>query len=91
MDMVIWFGGLEFMSLDFGYDMVLLPPRHPSDTDHHFSQSGEHDHACSPGRRRDMLTFATVYLAVGDGDGTTATMPRAMLHAQLMLPGRLTT
>jgi hypothetical protein len=28
---VIWFGSLEFMSLGYAYDMVLLPPRSPSD------------------------------------------------------------
>jgi hypothetical protein len=28
--MVIWFGSLEFMSLGHAYDMVLLPPRAPS-------------------------------------------------------------
>jgi hypothetical protein len=35
---VIWFGSLEFMSLGYGYDMVLLPPRHPTDGDHELSQ-----------------------------------------------------
>jgi hypothetical protein len=35
---VIWFGSLEFMSLGHGYDMVLLPPRHPTDGDHELSQ-----------------------------------------------------
>jgi hypothetical protein len=35
---VIWFGSLEFMSLGYGYDMVLLPPRHPTDHDHELSQ-----------------------------------------------------
>jgi hypothetical protein len=34
---VIWFGSLEFMSLGHGYDMVLLPPRHPTDEDHELS------------------------------------------------------
>jgi hypothetical protein len=34
---VIWFGSLEFMSLGHGYDMVLLPPRHPTDGDHELS------------------------------------------------------
>jgi hypothetical protein len=34
---VIWFGSLEFMSLGYGYDMVLLPPRHPIDYDHEIS------------------------------------------------------
>jgi hypothetical protein len=33
---VIWFGGLEFMSLGHGYDMV-LPPRHPTDEDYELS------------------------------------------------------
>jgi hypothetical protein len=28
--MVIWFGSLEFMFLNYGYDMVLLLPRHPT-------------------------------------------------------------
>jgi hypothetical protein len=37
---VIWFGSLEFMSLGHGYDMVLLPPRHPTDGDHELSQPG---------------------------------------------------
>jgi hypothetical protein len=36
--MVIWFGSLEFMSLGYGYDMVLLPPRHPTHEDHKLSQ-----------------------------------------------------
>jgi hypothetical protein len=35
---VIWFGSLEFMSLGYGYDMVLLPPRHPTDKDYELSQ-----------------------------------------------------
>jgi hypothetical protein len=29
---------LEFMSLGHGYDMVLLPPRHPTDEDYELSQ-----------------------------------------------------
>jgi hypothetical protein len=37
LDTVIWFESLEFMSLGFGYDMVLIPPRHPSGVDYHFS------------------------------------------------------
>jgi hypothetical protein len=32
--MVIWFGSLEFMSLGCGYDMVIFPPRHPTDEDY---------------------------------------------------------
>lgn len=28
------------MSLGFGYDMVLFPPRHPTDVDYRFSQPG---------------------------------------------------
>jgi hypothetical protein len=35
---VIWFGSLEFMSLGYDYDMVLFPPRHPTDHDHELSQ-----------------------------------------------------
>jgi hypothetical protein len=34
---VIWFGSLEFMSLGHSYDMVLLPPRHPTDEDYKLS------------------------------------------------------
>jgi hypothetical protein len=34
---MIWFGSLEFMSLGYGYDMVLLPPRHPTDRDYELS------------------------------------------------------
>jgi hypothetical protein len=37
---VIWFGSLEFMSLGHSYDMVLLPPRHPTNEDHELSQPG---------------------------------------------------
>jgi hypothetical protein len=36
------------MSLDFEYDMVLLPPRHHIDANYRLSQLGEHNHACSP-------------------------------------------
>jgi hypothetical protein len=35
---VIWFGSLKFMSLGYGCDMVLLPPRHPTDDDYELSQ-----------------------------------------------------
>jgi hypothetical protein len=37
---VIWFGSLEFMSLGYGYDMILLLPSHPTDGDHKLSQLG---------------------------------------------------
>jgi hypothetical protein len=37
---VIWFGSLEFMSLGYVYDMVLLQPGHPTDGDHELSQPG---------------------------------------------------
>jgi hypothetical protein len=32
---LLCFGGLEFMSLDGSYDMVLLPPQRDSDNDNH--------------------------------------------------------
>jgi hypothetical protein len=38
---MIWFRSLEFMSLGYGYDMVLLPPRHLTDRDYDLSQRGE--------------------------------------------------
>jgi hypothetical protein len=34
---VIWFGSLEFMSLGYGYGLVLLLPRHQTDHDHELS------------------------------------------------------
>jgi hypothetical protein len=34
---VIWFRSLEFMSLGYSYDMVLLLPRHPTDHDYELS------------------------------------------------------
>jgi hypothetical protein len=37
---VIWFGSLEFMSLGYDYDMVLLPARHPTDYNHELFQPG---------------------------------------------------
>jgi hypothetical protein len=62
--MVIWFGSLEFMSLGYDYDMVHLPPRHPTDGDHELSQPGEH---CAG-------TIALVGLVQpGDGVPSTAT------------------
>jgi hypothetical protein len=39
--MMIWFMSLEFMPLDFGYDMMLLSPRYPSGVVYPFSQPGE--------------------------------------------------
>jgi hypothetical protein len=38
--MVIWFESLEFMSLGYGYDMVLLPTSHPTNHDYELSQRG---------------------------------------------------
>jgi hypothetical protein len=34
---VIWFGSLEFMSLGYGYDMVLIPPGHTTNHDYELS------------------------------------------------------
>jgi hypothetical protein len=34
---VIWFESLEFMSLGYGYDMILLLPRHPTNHDYELS------------------------------------------------------
>jgi hypothetical protein len=62
---VIWFGSLEFMSLGHDYDMVLLPPRHPTDGHHELSQLGE----------RCTGTIALVRLVQpGDGMPNTATI-----------------
>jgi hypothetical protein len=55
---VIWFGSFEFMSLGYGYDMVLLPPRHPTDCDYELSQHGgalrwyHRSHRAQTARRR---------------------------------------
>jgi hypothetical protein len=48
---VIWFGSLEFMSLGYGYDMVLLPSRHPTDHDYELSQHGGALHRYHHSRR----------------------------------------
>jgi hypothetical protein len=70
---VIWFGSLEFMSLGHGYDMVLLPPRHPTDGDHELSQPGGalRRYRCSrqarAARRRQAQRNRRHRLAEGDG------------------------
>jgi hypothetical protein len=86
---VIHFGSLEFMSFGVNYDMVLLPPRHRTDTDHRLTQQGEHVHVCSPGQRRGTQISAAILLAGGDGDGATTTTPRVALP-WLSLRSRLT-
>jgi hypothetical protein len=48
---VVWFGSLEFMSLGYGYDMVLLPPKHPTDHDYGLSQHGGALHRYHRSRR----------------------------------------
>jgi hypothetical protein len=55
---VIWFGSLEFMSLGHDYDMVLLPPRHPTDHDYELFQRGE---------RCIGITVPTGLVQPGDG------------------------
>jgi hypothetical protein len=37
---MIWFESLEFLSLGYDYDMVLLPPIHHTDDGYNFSQQG---------------------------------------------------
>jgi hypothetical protein len=37
---VIWFGSLEFLSLGYDYDKVLLTPSHHTGDDYRFSQPG---------------------------------------------------
>jgi hypothetical protein len=51
---VIWFGSLKFMSLGYGYDMVLLPPRNPTDEDYKLSQPGEHSAGIVALDRREL-------------------------------------
>ena len=58
---MIWFGSLEFMSLGYEYDMVLLPPRAPSTDDDITHQQPRRRrrpgrrsrHACQARRERD--------------------------------------
>jgi hypothetical protein len=70
---VIWFGSLEFMSLGHGYDMVLLPPRHPTDGDHELSQPGgalrqyRRSRQARATRRRRAQCNRRHHLAEGDG------------------------
>jgi hypothetical protein len=70
---VIWFGSLEFMSLSHGYDMVLLPPRHPTVGDHELSQPGgalrryRRSHQAHATRRRRAQRNRHQRLAGGDG------------------------
>jgi hypothetical protein len=51
---VIWFGILEFMSLGYGYDMVLLLPRQPTDHDYELSQRRGALHRYHRSRRARM-------------------------------------
>lgn len=48
---VIWFGSLKFMYLGYGYDMVLLPPRAPTDSDSSLSSSRRNRRPSHHGRR----------------------------------------
>jgi hypothetical protein len=70
---VIWFVSLEFMSLGHGYDMVLLPPRHPADRDHELSQPGgvlcwyHRSRHARAARRRRAQRNRRHRLAEGDG------------------------
>jgi hypothetical protein len=70
---VIWFGSLEFMSLGHGYDIVLLPPRHPTDSDHELSQPGgalrryRRSRQARTARRRRAQRNRRHRLAEGDG------------------------
>jgi hypothetical protein len=69
---VIWFGSLEFMSLGYGYDMVLLPPRHPTDGDYELSQPGgairryRRSKQARAARRRRARHNHRLHLAEGD-------------------------
>jgi hypothetical protein len=71
--MVIWFGSLEFMSFGHGYDMVLLPSRHPTDVDHELSQPGgalrryRRSRQARAARRRRARRNHSHRLAEGDG------------------------
>jgi hypothetical protein len=61
------------MSLGHGYDMVLLPPRHPADRDHELSQPGgalcryRRSRQARAARRRRAQRNRRHHLAEGDG------------------------
>jgi hypothetical protein len=61
------------MSLGHGYDMVLLPPRHPTDGDHELSQPGgalrqyRRSRQARAARRRRAQRNRRHRLAEGDG------------------------
>jgi hypothetical protein len=61
---VVWFRSLEFMSLGYGYDMVLLPPRYPTHHDYELSSMGE---------RYAGITAPAGLIQPGDGMPSIAT------------------
>jgi hypothetical protein len=70
---VIWFESLEFMSLGYGYDMVLLLPRHPTGHDHELSQPGgalhQYHRCCQARTARRCRAQHSYYHRLAEGDG----------------------
>jgi hypothetical protein len=64
---VLRFGSLEFMSLDGGYDMVLLPPQHDNNDGRRLARRSELGNDIPPWRKNTQVNPATL-LAGGDGD-----------------------
>lgn len=80
------------MSLGYGYDMVLLPPRHPLDHDYELSQPGgavrryrRSRRARAARRRRARRNYHNRLLA-GEGAPDTAT-PQSAGDAELLIEG----
>jgi hypothetical protein len=76
---VIWFRSLEFMFLGYGYDMVLLPPRHPTDHDYKLSQRGG---ACAG------ITVPAGLVQPGDGMPSVAIIifPWRVIGCSILVP-----
>jgi hypothetical protein len=82
---VVWFGSLEFMSLGYDYDMVLLPPRAPSDSDSspRCQRRGRH-------RAITVTTFVVLIACVGhERTLVSAQGPRVTPQALSSLLARL--
>jgi hypothetical protein len=82
---VLRFGSLEFMSLDGGYDMVLLPQQHNNNDGQRLAGGDklDDDDRISPWRKNARVNPATL-LAGGDGDGANmawqGAAPRRLSH-----------
>jgi hypothetical protein len=75
---VLRFGSLEFMSLDGGYDMVLLPSQHDDGRRPARRRRTRRRH--SPRQKRNTWVCPATLLAGGDGDRATMARQEAAPH-----------